>query len=345
MRTQRRDHIICLTGCALLAACGVAAAQAPPPRLELRADHTTQVPSLSATPVMSPVFCDGDGNIYMRGYAFPNPAAAPVTKIYEESGKTVALDMNAVPGLRKNLPLEAYGVGQKGEVYVLVFPNADELDLVEFDDDGKYDATEKLELMLQPFQLVPFASGELLVAGEKLGGKDQPPTGEPLTAIFDRNGKLLKILSLPGKAKKAAGFKPQAGGPNFDPSLSLGVAESSDDGNIYLMRATASPVIRVISPGGETLRTLKVQPPTKTARALALKAAGGKVIIEFGEPAEQGEFTTTVYSQIDALTGKTEIEYTTPASLGGAFACYTPNGFEFLSSAGGHLTIVHASPH
>lgn len=313
------------------------------PTLTLMIKNTVQVPSQSRRPVMEPVRCDSEGNVYVRGYQFPRPKAAPVLKFSADGKNVVTFSLDSAPGFAKGTPFDAFAVGPRGEVFVLTFKNKDELDLVSFRKDGEYDSAAKVELLFIPAQVVVFPSGEFLASGVGVPNKEGGPVGEPLTAMFDRNGRLItKVARGAGTTSEQQQSKAQPG--QLPPQVSLAKAEVGDDGNVYLMGSAVRPTVLVISPAGKVVRRLELRPPSPAAKPWAMKVGGGKIIIEFTETDNHGQQATTGFSAYDAEDGNLSAEYVSPPELGGALACYSPNGFTFLSARNGHFAIIKAVP-
>jgi hypothetical protein len=168
---------------------------------------------------------------------------------------------------------------------------------------------------------------------------------EPFTAIFNRQGELVKALVLPEDVtinpEKTTGEPQQTppdGGPGgtseqeqFRSAIWLGTAVTAEDGNIYLMRASSTPVVYVISSSGSVLRSLRIEPPAENFRPITMKVASGKVVVEFEENQPVGGFAQAIYVVAEATTGETLRHYVRrPGGAGGAFACYTASGFTFL---------------
>lgn len=129
-------------------------------------------------------------------------------------------------------------------------------------------------------------------------------------------------------------------------ALSLTSAEPGDDGNIYLIRPSETPSVYVVSPGGSVLRRFRVSPPGEGFRATTVKVAGGRSAVEFYKDNPAGPGSIYIYSIVDAYTGEKIADYLATTEAGGVWACYSPNGFAFLSSRGNppRLTLVKATP-
>jgi len=125
-------------------------------------------------------------------------------------------------------------------------------------------------------------------------------------------------------------------------SPELGEAAPADDGNIYLMRAGEKPLILVISPAGELVRRLTLDPPGPEYQGHSFSVAGGMIIMAFFKPNNDKQNSgTKLYSLYDAETGERQLDYDPPPDAG-IFACYTPNQFTFFGIRGDGISIIHA---
>ena len=169
--------------------------------------------------------------------------------------------------------------------------------------------------------------------------------GDPYTAIFDRNGKLLKEISVSGDVK---GYNVKEHNDSADQSIKtvgLGDEIPADDGNIYLMRKTDKNLLRVISHAGEVVRKLSLVPPHEGWDGYRYVVAGGKIVMESMKlEAQEVNSSTVLYSIYDAESGERQIDYEITPEITGKFACYTPNQFTFLTFQDSALSIIHAVP-
>ncbi|MFQ5777102.1 MAG: hypothetical protein ACE5IP_03755 [Terriglobia bacterium] len=326
--------------------------------------------------IMLPVKCDARGNLYIRSHQPLRALAAPVSKITRDGKRAAVFTLASAPGFEEGM-FGDFAVDIRGKVYLLAM-NKKGVAIVAYDSDGGYDSTIKPEGLFGPAQLAVFPSGEFLASGEKLDERLYG-TGEPFTAIFDRNGKLIKELSLPqdiwkqppsddgtekvtpsedGEAdEKDAPLPQDAQGETpegavsiekeqFSRALSVGMAVPAEDGNVYLMRATPDPLIYVIAPGGTVLRRLVIARPSEHSDPSTLHVAGGKLVVQFSEYDPTGKFKRSLFAVANAESGETLSYYVTGPEVGGALACYTPNGFTFLgSNVAGQLILITTYPY
>lgn len=296
--------------------------------------------------VQNPIKCDAEQNLYLRRYQATDADtySAPVIKISKDGKSPVVFSIGVAPGFERGAAFD-FALGLRGEIYLLAGKSLDERNIVKFREDGQHDSTIKLDRIFDPSQLAVFLSGEFLISGVKLSNKGKS-TGEAFTAVFDSEGRLLREITLPGDVKPE---KVEAGGKvqiKENAAISLGMAVASDDGNIYLMRASRNALIYVISPAGEVLRRFVISPPAEKFQPHTMSVAGRRIVLEFvGENPGGMKAQPKIFSLVDAQSGERLYNYFLPPTHGGIFACYSPNGFLFLgSSKDQKLTVIQAVP-
>lgn len=360
---QLRAAVLSL--CALLLAASAAALQEEQarqvPRLKLKVKHV-YVASEFNVPIMAPFRCDSNGNVYLRFYQFAQLLAAPIVKLSAEAKTVARFSPGSVPGF-KNFTTHDFAVDGRGGVHLLVTNTIDERNepyILSFREDGTHERSIRLSGSFRPARLALFPTGDFLVTGlaVSLREEDSRPDYEPFTGIFDATGSQLRKLTLPGDVK----LQPQTESPGKNSTkpaeqqgraraplaeVSTGEALVGQDGNVYLMRRTAKPLVYVISPAGELLRKLEVAPPSEKAEPWAMKYGGGKLVVTFNEPAEKKEQgQIQIISLVDTETGERQMDYVASGAVGGGLICYTPNSFRFFGSTeDGHLTIEDAVPY
>jgi hypothetical protein len=301
-------------------------------------------------PLMVPLKCDVKGNVYVRGYRPDNIMAAPVVKISPEGERLAVFDVRVAKGFEKGTARD-FAIGLRGDVLLLSYRQANEPSIVRFRENGEYSTTIDLQPPFYAVQVAAFPSGDFLVSGLKRSTDSSGPPDQPYTALYDHSGKLLSEITLPDSgrpkeqpsASERAGLDPteEAARPDsktpanspqeIDPAVSLGIALVAEDGNLYLLRAAKKPIVYVISPGGELIRRLELVSPGEEFEVTTLRVAGGRLLLQFGEVTE-GQSMRQVFSLFDAEDGDHLVNYFTPPEVGGALACYTPNGFTFIAS-------------
>jgi hypothetical protein len=274
--------------------------------------------------------------------------ASPIEKIAPDGKIAVSFSIRSAPEFEK-LNAHSFAVGSRGEVYFLTFRKQREPAVVKFAATGRYDSTFGLDPMILPLQLAVFASGELLVSGLELSPGDGKPTGRPLLGLYDGTGQFLREVSLPRDIQWVVPPEEKAPSPEESPeeaATSGTDVEPGDDGNLYLMRPVGNPLVYVISPAGTVLRRLEIRPPADGFRPTGMKAAGGMIAIEFAMDDPMGMGDIYIYSILNAYTGEKFADYSVAREARGIWACYTPNGFTFLTSQDDppRLAIVKAKP-
>jgi hypothetical protein len=341
-------------------------AQEDVPKLSLAVKETIVVNDQRRAPIMEPVRCDSDGNVYFRAYQPPRLLASPVVKVSSD-GKTVThFSLASAPGFTKDAPFATFTISPKGEVFILAFRDKQTLDLVAFRNTGEFDYDARLESRFLPAQFAVFPTGELLVTGTEIPPQEGQEPERAFTALFDRNGKFLTKVSLPddislkapAMSRQPAGSTQQAGSSLATRArtatttqeddrarpISLGRTEVGDDGNIYVVRAAAKPLVYVLSPDGEVVRRLELTPPSPKDKPWTFKVGGGMIAAEWTRASAGVDRDASGISLYDEMTGERQTDYALPAEWGGALACYSANGFTFVTARHGQLALLHAAP-
>lgn len=314
------------------------------PSLSLKVQKRVTVKNASSAPIMVPAKCDASGNIYLRQYQFLNPFAAPVVRISRDGESTTIFALRKVPGFEKGQTL-GFAVNPRGGGFQLAIKSGREIDIVGFDGDGEYESTASLSPPFEPAQVAAFDTGDFLVTGTKLSDKDGSDTGKPFTAIYDRLGNLIKPLTLPGDAKGSEAKGSDGHTEAENDAVTLGTAESGDDGNIYIMRGTCNPVVYVVSAAGEVVRKFTLKPPATEFSPITMKVSAGKMVVMFEKQDPKSERAEQIFSVFDTESGEKSMDLMSGPDIGGAFACYTPNGLTFLGTDNeGRLVMMSAVP-
>ena len=296
---------------------------------------------------IDPLKCDGDGNLYLMTNM---DAVTGIRELNSKGERQAVFVASSATDLK--VQLAAYfSVAANGGIYQLAYlrDSIDRVVLV-FNKDGTYKAGLKLQPGFSwiPSQVASFSSGDILVAG--LRDDHDTKSAVPFTGVFDSTGTLRKQVVLADDQDiqdMAVDGRVTSGHPYGNRAVEAGQMESGDDGNVYLMRRLSSPIVYVISPGGEVVRRFVVNPGSTDFIPDSMHIAGGKIAILFREPQTRKELVKIV-----DLNGKELATYEEPmdngkGTLGGAFACYTdnPERFTFLyTDADGHLGFKIAEP-
>jgi hypothetical protein len=282
--------------------------------------------------------CDGQGNIYFRPTDAETPrkyhpiSALPIRKLRSDGTLAGSFSLaDAAPGL---LAIDFF-VTADGTVYQAARSESDHAAyVVSYSPDGALQSKVRLDGdFFIPYQIAVFKSGEVLISG--ING---PYNRTPSTAVYGANGKMIREIYEPEDedARKRA----QAGEPGFRPDnidssndfVVRGDAALGSDGNVYLLRAASPALIFVISPKGEVVRKLRIEPPESGLWAGRLKSAPGTLAISF----LQKGTNVGVIEVVDYLGSPTGIYAASDARIyAGLLGCYSPKRFTFLSLAAG----------
>jgi hypothetical protein len=254
------------------------------PNLRLRVTEEKSAAWLPRAPTLRPIKCDARGNLYLRNYLPPRPLAAPVVKISPEGEAKGTFSLEAVGGFTEST-ISDFAVGPGGEVYILAIGAKEhqepEVDVFAFAEDGSYRWNVKLEEFFSADHLAFFPSGEFLVAGTRRGKaapvppgagpeaarEKTPPVLEPYTAVFDRGGRVVRKLTLPGDVQLGDASLSAEQKFAVQAAISVGTAVTGDDGNVYLMRRTEKALVFVLSADGTVVRRFELEPPSAKMRA------------------------------------------------------------------------------
>jgi hypothetical protein len=346
-----RLTIVCI---ALLVAMTPAAALAQSV-VKLASREQVIVPAQWYRPLLFPMRCDSDGNLYLRGHV-PRDNQTPITRISRKGDRVTTLSVDSDLDLRK-ATVSDFAVSPEGEVYQLAQVGRD-VYVATFSSEGTFKSKTKLDTPFWAAHIAPFGSQGFLVTGLAFSEEANKAPREGFTAVFDASGRLVKRLRLPGdvaRKKEAASSgsrapqphssshaKDAAGENDWQVPLLLGTAEAAEDGNVYLLRRASPALLYVLGPSGQVLRKLTVKAPKPGLLPSSMHLARGRIALLFTE--WERENPDEILVLLDTLTGERVGEYEVPVSLGGAFACYSDDGFAFITSSGPKLAIEWAAP-
>lgn len=341
MRMRHRQNLVAILF--LVIAAGAAGQQS----IGLVPTETVVFQGEPARAIGIPVKCDSDGNVYVHPYQLRSP---PLLRLSWD-GKVASFSVTSVAGFERADDSD-FAVTPDGEVYEIVALNFDELFLLRFARDGQYASKTKLTPPLEPHQLAMFSGGNVLVSGfewpapEERGKPSTKLTSKPFTAIYDASGRLVKRLSLPMEGPTKGPTKAKTG-PAADPraEVALASAATGPDDNIYYLRRSVNPTVFVISSSGEAVRTVRIAAPGKGFESETIKVTAGAIVVHFVRDNPQTQNTDSLFVVADWQSGKQTAVYTAPPELGSAFACYTPDGFTFVTSRDKKMAIARAVPH
>jgi len=104
---------------------------------------------------------------------------------------------------------------------------------------------------------------------------------------------------------------------------------AGSDGNVYLLHGASCPLIYVISPDGDVVRKLRIDPEDPDLKANRVKFYAGRLAIGFGGA---GSVTKSLIKVID-LKGNPAADYEVSVSAGDKYpvlACYGSEGFTLI---------------
>jgi len=294
-----------------------------------------------------PSFCDEKGNSYIRLLEPGMGVAGPVFRLSEQGFVEAKFDTTDT--------LEnTFAVRPNGGIAAARIDGATKV-IVNFGPDGLREAEVRLETPPIPFfpmQIAVFPSGGILISG---GSYHE---NRASTAVYDPEGHLIKQIVLDGdeelEAATPSSDKKSSHSPVIDrSSISRSVAITGDDGNAYLMRATAPPTVYAISPTGEVLHKIVVPSPADAAwPKFGIRVIKNKLVVEFyrecSNRLDSHSCKGTVVSVLEASTGKPVVNYELEETAGSVIACYVPDPDRFFmfqdAPNGTAITVVESVP-
>jgi hypothetical protein len=354
-------------------------------RFPLQADSVVTLDQFNGK-VPSETKCDPDGNVYG---AFAAGSANSITRISTDGSQPTSFSLSAVPDLgmqntQNSSPptLAEFAIGTDGSVYLLVLmrrqdsgssaasssprrmdPSNFEYRVISFNSDGKYHSQFKLDQGLAPNRIAVFSSGDLMLAGTEPDPEDDN-TRIPFAGVFDSSGRFMKDISMPRDLRSPDGNQSQfaAAGGSWNRRGSFAVrgnAQGANDGNVYLLPNAAGAPVYVLSPGGEIVRTIKLE--SEANERLGMSVAAGRLIswcqhvetrrlqrVNSPPPPDQTPTPASndsLFRIFNLQSGELAAEYNASPDLG-TFACYSSGDFTFLRlDPAHHLQVVTASSH
>ncbi len=322
------------------------------PRLKLVVQKEVRVKGDFKGPIQDPIGCDQQGRIYVRPYR-PIPEGAPVLRFSSDGEHEATFSLQNAPGFEKGRA-SLFAITPRGEVYFVaakaLSPRKFEIALVGFDEDARHASTVRLGENFVASQIASFPTGEFLVSGwtsTSEAGKE--PAAVPFTASFDIRGRPLNRLGLPDdvrdESENTEGQEPKA----LVSAVDLGDAAVGLDGNIYLMRRTAKPLVYVVSPLGELVRRFEVTPPEEKAQPAGLiYGPDGLLVFQFDViPEEKEAEHKQIFSLVNPETGERIRDYESPIPGFHPLACYAPGDFTIFTwdQPDFHHRFANAVPH
>ena len=300
----------------------------------LKFSKVTRLPGRHVPAIIAPMKCGADGQMFIRFADDAQGSSISIISLYEEAAFSVsASEVNDV----KDGHVEDFAPGPGGETYLLLSrqtkPGQEEEYIAKFDDAGAYVSATKLSIDFHARRLAIFANAqEFVITGYTLKGKGLPNVPVlPITVLFDSAGQLLRYVTLPQDIQDNVKVKHFHEGGHTIPQhavIDMSSLQASNDGNIYLMRATPTGPVYSISPGGAVHRIALI-PPGERADLLTIKVDGGRLVAEYNRYGEDNKrwHVLELFDLHGHLLRRTEI----PAEkVGFGLACYRNNSFSFL---------------
>jgi len=243
------------------------------------------------------------------------------------------------------------------EVIFYRLPNVGEgYRLLTFDKDGKLDRDVVLD--------IPFDAQHIAVLGDRsfvIEGRQSTPeggghTGAPAMVIVNDQGQVLRTLKLVDDVQVPAaqdnrtsanrGINLAKEEEQFNQSINLSIAQTADNGNVYVLRQSPTGPLFEISPSG----TVRARQLPRYADALINLAivARGQLLLHYVTAVEMGEgvykkVDAGFYSLYDLGDMHKIIEYTLDAASplrNSMPVCYQANGLSFLRVDGNHPPVL-----
>jgi hypothetical protein len=315
-----------------------------PSALHLTAVQTVVAQSEVASSFVEPLWCDGDGNLYLSS----DEAAAAIRKLSAKGERVALYQPIANPDVKVG-STGYFAVTPDGELYSLAFAsNEISRYVLVFKPDGTYKTKIKLSpgFPLFPSTLSIFPNGSLLVTGQVYDHDPHMPK-LPFTGIFTSDGSLLKEVSLEDDEKITALLASRDGSvtsptnPLSNQAVSWGQAAAASDGNIYVMRWLSPAVFYAVSPGGQVVKRFEVNPGDNLMMPISMHISGNKIAVLFYQRNTFDEVMKIVDLEGHEIASYDEVhegDKRVPDTFGLAFACYTtkPDRFTFLTAGDDH---------
>lgn len=339
--------------CLLLMSVSALSQEQAPYRVPLRILDAREVSQVTAAVIRYPIKCGDGGSLYFRTYL--QNEDVPIIRLSGDGKdrKDIGLKGTSYAGKAR---IVDFAPLRRGGVALLVFYRPakvanGEYRLLDFADDGTMRHDVRLHLSFDPRELAMFDNGEALIAGRKPTAEGGG-TGDPVLAIVDDRGQLLRTLSITGdlRPEQVTDWPKDTMSPRglthaeqYEVAIDLSIAESGDDGNVYLLRRGPRGPLFQITPSG-TVRTINL-PLLPSAMLMTLKVSAGDLLVQYAQ--RLSDSNTYLYRVFEPSTMTLKGEYTDagPAYLGSALGCYTPDGLTFVTRATNqNLKIVTARP-
>lgn len=297
---------------------------------------------------MGPVFCDAEGNMYLRPALVLRADKNPVWKFSPEGRKLVEFaPPTDTDDAGKEFRMGEFTVSGTGDFYALTYDgNATGMDyfLVSYASDGEVSSKTHLDLPAGFWvdKFAVFASGEILISGHYDRHAAEALRGQPRVLLLQNDGAPAGEVKLSGdaRAKIEETTWSKAGKPVLG-TLPQNSVTMGQDGNAYLLRG---PEVLVISPQGKLVRTIPVSSPAADFHADTIQLSHGVLSVTFEKPNfGQRRGIEVMFRTFDPSTGVVQAEYVPGPELSNASFCFSAGeGYTFLGGKGQQTTLVRA---
>jgi len=254
-------------------------------------------------------------------------------------GEQVALFQPSARTDKKLNHAGPFDIAPDGELYELVYPHELSRYVFTFKADGGFKSSITLNPGFPwfPSKLVVFPSGQMLITGSEYD-KDVNGAMWPFTGIFAPDGSMLKEVKLDDDETlhdmAAVGDKRVSteGDPQGNKAVTFTQLEMAADGNGYLMRWTNPAIIYAISPGGQVVRRMKIDPGDPRYYPRTLHTFQNRIAILFVDPDNFEKIMKIVDLEGHELATyeETKTRENNRPTLSTAFYCYTENPTRFI---------------
>ena len=298
-------------------------------------------PGIANKLTMGSTRCDAHGDIYLRVVSAPDVRNQFLVRIGRDGSMATFNPEKVTDSAIRGWSFQDFAVTSDA-VWILVTISSKSGTLsyvLRFNLQGDYKGFVPLDGDFYVEQLAVFDSGGFIVSGTERAGPASKRHLDPVTAMFDRAGQFLKRVE-PDESQPESSAHP-SDDTEVLAEITLGTAESYG-GDIYVLKASATPVVLVISPGGTVTRRFVLQPPEPGARVGQMRVVQGQIAVEFlkpkpgAAPSKRGQpvffdASLSEYLVYNAFTGDKIDDYTRGADLRGSFMSFDGRGgFDFL---------------
>ena len=308
------------------------------------------VPGVFQNPVF-PAKCGREKELYVR--IFNGSSNIPPTRISPDAKEAKTFGLDNTP-YSKKAHIWDFAPGLNGEVFELIWLRINDQGgyrLLRFDREGKLLSDNSITAPFDPLQIAVLGNGQLVIAGRKaneLGGHK----GDPGIGIINDRGQFISSLKLkkdlvpPKEAQQTTDDMPSEAQEEYNYAIDLSIASSADDGNVYVLRQSATGPIIAISPDGQ-LKEISLPPRGEGIINSAL-VSHGHVLVHYVERSDRYRQTDTgIFSEYNLSSVEKVADYKAdgPLTSNNMPGCYSPDEVTFLKIAPkGRLSLLSAKP-